>query len=106
MAVVGAGSTQPVSVLAAMKQMEHVRHAFGPAQWWGRDVFGIDNALVGDWPVVQIKQGRARITEFVSVSDWLAKHADLLKTEMAALGQLWHQRIDAPPATELGARSV
>lgn len=107
-AVQKAGSTQPVSVLAAMKQMEHVRHAFGPAQWWGREVFGIDNALVGDWPVVQIRAGRARIAEFVSVTDWLARHSDRLKSEMEALGQLWHQRLDAPTATttDLGARSL
>ncbi len=34
-------------------------HAFGEAVWWGKDLFGIDNALVGDWPVVAIVDGRA-----------------------------------------------
>jgi branched-chain amino acid transport system substrate-binding protein len=80
------------SVMAAMKQMGKVSHAFGPAHWWGESLFGIDNALVGDWPVVSIKDSKARIVSFESVPDWLAMHETVLFTEMAALGQLWHQR--------------
>lgn len=81
------------SVLAAMKQLGHVTHAFGPARWWGQDMFGIDNALIGDWPVVTIRNGKARIVGFGSLPDWLARHGDLLKQEMMALGQLWDQRV-------------
>jgi len=92
-AVERADSTQAVSVLAAMKQLGHVTHAFGPAEWWGRDVFGIDNALVGDWPVVQIRDGKARIASFESVPEWLAQHSDLLRAEMRRLGQMWDQRM-------------
>lgn len=100
-AVDKAGSVSPVSVLAAMKQLGHVTHAFGPADWWGSEVFGIDNALVGDWPVVELQKGKARIVGFESIPDWLAKHSDLLRQEMAALGQMWDQRVgraDASPA--------
>tara|TARA_R110000765_G_scaffold66300_3_gene128318 strand:+ start:4121 stop:5422 length:1302 start_codon:yes stop_codon:yes gene_type:complete len=92
-AVEKCNSVQPVTVLAAMKQLGHVSHAFGPARWWGQDMFGIDNALVGDWPVVTIQDGKARIVEFGSIPDWLGQHGDVLKDEMSALGQLWHQRL-------------
>jgi len=92
-AVEKCNSVQSVTVLAAMKQLGHVSHAFGPARWWGQDMFGIDNALVGDWPVVTIQNGKARIVEFGSIPDWLGQHGDVLKDEMSALGQLWHQRL-------------
>lgn len=87
-----AGTIAPVSVLAAMKQSGRVTHAFGRAAWWGSEIFGIDNALVGDWPVVQIRGGRARIVEFGSVPDWLARHGALLRAQMTELGQMWDQR--------------
>ena len=106
-AVQMAGTTQSASVLAAMKQMQHVTHAFGPATWWGKDVFGIDNALVGDWPVVQIQDSRAKIVGFGSVKNWLEKHSDALKSEMHALGQLWHQRmVSKSGGAELAARRL
>ena len=102
-AVEQAGTVQPVSVLAAMKQLGQVTHAFGSAQWWGDDMFGISNALVGDWPVVTIQEGRARIVEFGSVPAWLKKHGKLLQSEMRDLGQLWDQRLEA--GTELKPRA-
>lgn len=88
-----AGSTAPVSVLAAMKSGGHGKHAFGEASWWGSDLFGIDNALVGDWPVVMIDNGKARIQEFRSVIAWWDQYGDLLVRHMQQLGQMWHQRI-------------
>ena len=92
-AVDKAGGVETGAVMAAMKQMGHVTHAFGPAEWWGTDVFGIDNALVGDWPVVQVQDGKARIVGYESIPDWLAQHSELLKSEMRDLGQLWDQRL-------------
>lgn len=91
-AVEKAGSTAPVSVLAAMKRPGRVETVFGDADWGGRDVFGIDNALIGNWPVVRIEAGKARIVAFGSIPDWLARHGDLLRAQMLALGQMWHQR--------------
>lgn len=106
-AVQKAGTVNPTSVLAAMKQLGHVTHAFGHAEWWGQDIFGISNALVGEWPVVTIQDGKARIVEFGSIPEWLGKHSDLLKAEMLDLGQLWQQRLNRPNAgLELGARAV
>ncbi|QYX56622.1 ABC transporter substrate-binding protein [Roseovarius sp. SCSIO 43702] len=92
-AVEKAGSTRPPSVLAAMKQLGQVVHAFGPADWWGAEMFGIDNALVGDWPVVTIREGKARIAEFGSIRGWLDRNGVLLREEMSELGQLWEQRV-------------
>src|SRR6056297_445091 len=106
-AVEKAGTVNPVSVLAAMKQLGHVTHAFGPAQWWGSEIFGIDNALVGDWPVVSIRDGKAQVVGFGSIPDWLSRHSDLLREEMLDLGQMWEQRLErAEKGTELRARSL
>lgn len=106
-AVEKAGSVAPPSVLAAMKQLGHVTHAFGHAEWWGEDIFGISNALVGDWPVVTIQDGKARIAAFRSIPAWLAQHSNLLKAEMEALGQLWHQRLESgAPGSQVGSRAV
>ena len=87
-----AGSAEPEAVLAAMKEGGKGLHAFGEADWWGKDLFGIDNALVGNWPVVVIEGGKARIKAMKSIPDWYAKHGELLKKHMAAYGQMWDQR--------------
>jgi len=106
-AVERAGGVASVSVLAAMKQSGAVMHAFGPAQWWGADMFGIDNALIGDWPVVRITDGRARIVEFGSIPDWLSAHGALLRAQMVDLGQMWDQRQARTGAgTTLSGRSL
>lgn len=91
-AVETAASLSTSPVLAALKRGRHMPHAFGMAKWWGDDVYGIDNALVGDWPVVSIKDGKAVIEEFGSVLDWLETHKDILIEELSNVGQLWHQR--------------
>ena len=87
-----AGSAEPDAVLAAMKEGGTGLHAFGEADWWGKDLFGIDNALVGNWPIVVIENGKATIKEFRSIPEWYAKHGELLKKHMAAYGQMWDQR--------------
>lgn len=91
-AVEQAGTVAPVSVLAAMKRAGRVDTVFGDADWSGQEIFGIDNALVGHWPVVRIEGAKARIVAFGSIPDWLARHGDLLRAEMQALGQMWYQR--------------
>ena len=91
-AVEEAGSVAPISVLAAMKRAGRVETIFGDAEWSGGEIFGIDHALVGNWPVVRIEGAKARIVDFRSVPDWLARHGDILRQEMEALGQMWHQR--------------
>ena len=68
------------------------KHAFGTADWWGEELFGIDNALVGNWPVVVIEGGKARIKAFKSIPAWWDKHKDLMIKHMTDLGQMWNQR--------------
>lgn len=80
------------TVIAAMKMGGRGKHVFGDAEWWGRELFGIDNALVGYWPVVTIQSGRARIVEFGSILDWWSKHSALLIRHMRELGLMWDQR--------------
>ena len=91
-AVERSGSVEPVSVLAAMKAGGVGRHAFGEARWWGKELFGIDNALVGNWPIVEIQNGKARIREYRSIPQWWDRHGDLLIKHMRELGQMWDQR--------------
>ena len=87
-----AGSAEPAAVLKAMKAGGTGKHAFGTAKWWGKELFGIDNALVGNWPVVAIEDGKARIKAFKSIPAWWEKHNKLLVKHMTALGQMWNQR--------------
>ena len=65
-----AGTIEPGTVLDAMKAGGKGKHIFGEANWWGKDLFGIDNALVGNWPVVVIEDGKAMIKEYKSIPDW------------------------------------
>lgn len=87
-----AGSVEPGAVLEAMKSGGKGKHAFGDADWWGKELFGIDNALVGNWPVVVIENGKAVIKEYKSIPDWWNKHRDLMVKHFKALGQMWDQR--------------
>jgi branched-chain amino acid transport system substrate-binding protein len=91
-AVQRARTFEPFSVLAAMKVGGIGHHAFGEARWCGRDLFGIDNALVGDWPVVTIEGGKARIQEFGSIAAWWAKNRPILVKHMRAMNLMWDQR--------------
>lgn len=81
-----AGSIDPMDVMAAWKANPNPPHTFGKARWWGADLYGLDSCAVGDWPVVTMQDGRARIVEYRSVYDWLQKHNDVLKRKMQDLG--------------------
>lgn len=87
-----ANSAEPEAVLAAMKGTGTGPHCFGEARWWGKELFGIDNALVGNWPVVAIQDGKARIQEFRSIPAWWDQHKDLLIKHMEAMGEMYYQR--------------
>ncbi|MGH6946780.1 MAG: ABC transporter substrate-binding protein [Kiloniellales bacterium] len=87
-----AGTVEPGEVLTAMKAGGKGKHAFGDAEWWGKELFGIDNALVGYWPVVVVENGKAVIKEFKSIPEWMGQHQKLLVKHMDALGQMYYQR--------------
>lgn len=105
-AVESAGNFEPLRVLAALKAGGRGKHVFGEARWWGRSLFGIDHALVGDWPVVQIQGGKARIVEYLSIPDWWDRHGDLMIQEMRGLRQMWDQRAEllSHPGYSAGVR--
>lgn len=92
-AVEHADSLDQVSVLAAMKRKREMNHVFGPGLWSGETVFGIDNALIGDWPIVRINGGKARIVDFGSVLEWMQKNEAVLIKHLKKLDQMWHQRL-------------
>ena len=87
-----ANSVEPDAVLTAMKAGGKGPHAFGEADWWGEELFGINNALVGNWPVVVIEGGKARIKAYKSIPAWWKKHSKLLIKHMDARGQMYYQR--------------
>lgn len=87
-----AGSVDPKAVLPAMKEGGTGKHAFGEARWWGKELFGIDNALVGDWPVVVIEDGKATIKEFKSIPEWWDMHGDVLVKHFEKMGEMYYQR--------------
>jgi branched-chain amino acid transport system substrate-binding protein len=91
-AIEKAGSIEPMPVLEAMKAGGRAPHIFGDAQWWGKELFGIDNALVGNWPVVRITDGKAKIVEYRSIPAWWDKNKDLMIKHFRDLKQMWDQR--------------
>ena len=87
-----AGSVEPQDVLAAMKEGGTGKHAFGEAEWWGAELFGIDNALVGDWPVVVVRDGKAEIAEFKNIPAWWEANKDVMIEKFEAMGEMFYQR--------------
>jgi branched-chain amino acid transport system substrate-binding protein len=80
-----AGSIDSDAVLAAMKS-QNQSFVFGGGNWWGSSLWGLDNALIGRWPVVRIVEGKARIQEYGDVAGWLSTHSDVLARYMKELG--------------------
>ena len=87
-----ANSAEPGDVLASMLESGQGEHAFGTADWWGEDLFGINHALVGNWPVVVINDGKARIQEFKWIPGWYEEFGDILKKYFTDYSLMWDQR--------------
>jgi len=81
-----AGSIEPTDVLKALKANKNPNFVFGGGRWWGSKLWGLDNAIVGRWPVVVIEDGKARIKEFRSLTGWLDKNGDVLYKHMKEAG--------------------
>ncbi|MYI89415.1 MAG: ABC transporter substrate-binding protein, partial [Gammaproteobacteria bacterium] len=80
-----AGSVESEAVTAQMTGNEQ-NFVFGGGSWWGSQLWGLDNVLVGRWPVVVVEDGRARIQEYGDLSAWLDANNDVLIKHMKALG--------------------
>lgn len=91
-------TVEPLAVLSAIKQGGFSRNVFGDARWWGRELFGIDHALVGSWPVVRITDGKAKIVEFSSVLKWWDQHGELVLKHLRDYGQMWDQLLERQEA--------
>ena len=81
-----AGSIETTAVLKALKSNPNPTFVFGGGKWWGKELWGRDNIVVGNWPVVVIEGGKTRIKEFGSVTAWLDKHTDVLIKYMKSHG--------------------
>lgn len=68
-----AGSVESEKVFKALKSSESIPHAFGDAQWWGEEIFGLDNLLVPAWPITEIKDGKPVLVAQKSLIDWMEK---------------------------------
>ena len=81
-----AGTVEPDVVLKTLKSDPKPEFIFGGGEWWGSELWGLDNAVVGRWPVVVIENGKARIQEFKSLTNWLDKHTPVLARHVKELG--------------------
>ena len=80
-----AGSVDSVDVIAHMTGTAQ-DFVFGGGNWWGSQLWGLDNVLVGRWPVVVVQDGRARIQEYGDLAAWLDANNDTLIKHMKELG--------------------
>lgn len=80
-----AGSIESEAVAEALHANEQ-RFVFGGGAWWGSQLWGLDNALIGRWPVVTIVDGKARIQAYGDVAGWLDANKDVLIEKMQAQG--------------------
>ena len=80
-----AGEYHPMAVFKALKAMSPVPHVFGDCEWWGTEMFGIDNIAMGNWPVVQMKNGKATIVAMTDYKSWIDEHLDLTISHFKAL---------------------
>ncbi|MFC1950414.1 ABC transporter substrate-binding protein, partial [Chloroflexota bacterium] len=87
-----AGSIDPMTVLEAMKADPNPVTTYGPAQWAGEEVIGLNNALIGYWPVVQIQDGKARIVEMASALDVYNRDYEATIKYFEEFGLMWYQQ--------------
>ncbi len=74
--VEAAGDYHKLAPYEALKSFDPVPHVFGPGKWWGKEVFGVDNAVVGNWPVVRMDSAKAVIVEMSDNLTWLNDNLD------------------------------
>lgn len=80
-----AGSVETEAVAEVLTTQKQA-FVFGGGDWWGSQLWGLDNALVGRWPVVKIVDGKARIQEYGDVAGWLGNNKDVLVKHMKEAG--------------------
>ncbi len=56
--------------------------------------------------MVRIEDGKARIQEMVSITDWLTRHKDVLIRHLRAMNLMWDQRHGEQPEALCSGRRV
>ncbi len=85
-AVEAGGSYNPMEMLESMRGLDPAPSIFGKGRWRGKDANGIDNSIVGNWPAVQMQNGKAVVVEMVDLNEWLDEHFDLLMKHYEIMG--------------------
>jgi len=93
-AVIYADSIEPMAVFEAWKTAPTIYHsAFGQGTWWGKPFWGIDNALMSPWPVVEMQNGKAVTVGFCDQLDWWDRNKTIMLEVNEEYGELWWQRM-------------
>lgn len=88
-----AGSIDSMEVFRALKSSPTVPHVFGPGVWWGKAFWSQDNALMADWPVVQMHDGKGRIVGYRSMVDFWNRNKEIAVKWQEEYGMMWYQRL-------------
>jgi len=89
--VIYSNSIEPMDVLRAWKEIPTLYNTFGEAEWWGKEVWGSDNALVGKWPVVEMQNERGRIVLLYNLVDWYDEYGDFMVEANEEHHEMWYQ---------------
>ena len=100
-AVLYADSIDPMDVFRAWKTMPTTYHPYGEGTWWGRPLWGIDNALMSPWTVTQMVEGESRIQEFIHLLDMWEEYKDELILWNEEYDMMWYQRLGIPKETAI-----
>ncbi len=73
-----AGTFESGPIIEALTSNPNPQFVFGGGRWWGKELWGRNNVVVGNWPVVRLEGGNVRIKEYGDVAGWLDKHSDVL----------------------------
>ncbi|MFC1950739.1 ABC transporter substrate-binding protein [Chloroflexota bacterium] len=84
------GSVDPMTVLSAMKADPNPTNSFGSAKWVGKELWGIDNSLMGAWPVVEIQNGKAVIVEMVDLAELYYDNVDRVTKYLEEYDLMWY----------------
>jgi len=50
-----------------------------------------DNALAGNWPITEVKDGRNIIVDWFDVLDWWDRNGEYMIAESEGYGIMWYQ---------------
>jgi len=90
-----ADSIEPMAVFEAWKSGD-AYHPYGLGTWWGKPFWGIDNALMAPWPVVQMQDGKAVVVELRNQLDWWERNKEIMIAVNEDYGEMWYQRMGIP----------